>query len=115
MAKFLQVAPSFAARDVAALVAFYGRAMELMPIYQSPEYAVLARDGVELHIYPQRDGAVAGNNSAYFYVSGVDEIFERVKAEAKVIHAIGDKPYGLRDFLFEDPEGNKVGVAQSLG
>jgi len=114
MPKFNQVAPAFAARDFEGLVAFYRDVLGFEVGYKTGVYAVLARDGVQLHIYPERDGAVGGNNSAYFFVDGVDEIYEAVRERANIIHPISDQDYGLRDFLIADPEGNKIGIAQRL-
>lgn len=54
--------PAFAARDFS----FYRGVLGLDVAYKTGVYAVLARDGVQLHIYPERDGAVGGNNSACF-------------------------------------------------
>jgi predicted enzyme related to lactoylglutathione lyase len=55
---------------------------------------------------------VAGQGSAYFFAQEVDAIYESCSQKAKVIDPIGDRDYGLRDFLIEDPEGNRVGIAQ---
>ncbi|MCG3184219.1 MAG: Bleomycin resistance protein [Planctomycetes bacterium] len=112
MPRFNQVAPAFAARDFEGLVAFYCDVLGFEVDYKTGVYAVLARDGVQLHIYPERDGMLGGNNSAYFFVDGVDEIYEAVRERASIIHPISDQDYGLRDFLMADPEGNKIGIAQ---
>lgn len=114
MPTFKQVAPAFAAKDFDGLVKFYVDVLGFTPTYKTPVYAVLVRDEVMLQFYPERDGMVGGNNSAYFFVEGVDEIFEGVKDHASIIHPISDQEYGLRDFLMADPEGNKIGIAQRL-
>jgi uncharacterized glyoxalase superfamily protein PhnB len=110
--KFLQVAPAFAAKDFEGLVSFYCDVLGFQPRFKTPVYAVLGRDEVQLHLYPQREGKVAGQGNAYFFVQEVDAIYESCSQKAKVIDPIGDRDYGLRDFLIEDPEGNRVGIAQ---
>jgi catechol 2,3-dioxygenase-like lactoylglutathione lyase family enzyme len=112
MPSFNQVAPAFAARDFEGMVAFYCDVLGFEVGYKTGVYAALARDGVQLHIYPERDGTVGGNNSAYFFVDGVDAIYEAVRERATIIHPISDQDYGLRDFLMADPEGNMIGIAQ---
>lgn len=112
--KFNQVAPAFAARDYEALVEFYVDLMGFEASYKTGVYAVLNRDGVMLHLYPERDGKVGGHNSAYFFIDGVDAFYEAVKDKVKVVHPIADQEYGLRDFLMQDPEGNNIGVAQRI-
>ena len=112
--RFLQAAPCFAVRDFDALIRFYCEAMAFEARYKTQVYAVLYWDDVQLHIYPQRDGKVAGQGSAYFFVMGVDAVYETCKAGAKIIHPIKNQEYCLRDFLMEDPEGNRVGIAQRV-
>lgn len=114
MPTFKQVAPAFAAKDFDGLVKFYLEVLGFEASYKTEVYAVLVRDDVMLHFYPERDGTVGGNNSAYFFVEGVDEIFDGVKDRATIVHPISDQDYGLRDFLMADPEGNKIGIAQRL-
>lgn len=110
--RFLQAAPAFAARDFDALVRFYCDVLGFQQRFKTPVYAVLGREDAQLHIYPQRDGKVAGQGSAYFFTQGVDAIYEMCKAGAKIIHPIKNQEYGLRDFLMEDPEGNRIGIAE---
>ncbi len=114
MPKFKEVAPAFAARDFAKLATFYEKVLGFKSQYKTENYCVLKRDDISLHIYPQRDDKVGGHNSAYFFVTGVDELFKAVAKKAKIVHPISDQPYGLRDFLMQDPEGNNIGIAQRL-
>ena len=112
--KFNQVAPAFAAKDFEALVKFYADVMGFEVGYKTGVYAVLNRDDVMLHIYPERDGKVGGHNSAYFFINGVDEFYNSIKEHVNIVHPISDQEYGLRDFLMQDPEGNNIGVAQRI-
>ena len=103
MDTFKQVAPAFAAKDFEGLVKFYCDVLGFTAGYKTDVYAVLSRDDVMLHVYPERDGTVGGNNSAYFFVEGVDDIYAQVKERATIVHPISDQEYGLRDFLMADP------------
>lgn len=112
--RLVQIAPAFAVRDMDAMVAFYAKALGFEARYRTDVYAVLQSDDVQLHLYPEREGFQAGQGNAYIFVQGVDAIFEMARTLAKVVHPIADQEYGLRDFLMEDPEGNRVGIAQRL-
>jgi predicted enzyme related to lactoylglutathione lyase len=112
--RFNQVAPAFAAKDYESLVSFYVDVMGFEATYKTDVYAVLNRDGVMLHVYPERDGKVGGHNSAYFFIDGVDAFYASVKDKVRIVHPISDQEYGLRDFLMQDPEGNNIGVAQRI-
>jgi catechol 2,3-dioxygenase-like lactoylglutathione lyase family enzyme len=111
---FNQVAPAFAAKDFDGLVAWYVDVLGFEVRYQTGVYAVLGRDDVTLHIYPERDGKVGGHNSAYFFITGVNEFYDSIKSKVNVVHPISDQDYGLRDFLMRDPEGNNIGVAERV-
>jgi predicted enzyme related to lactoylglutathione lyase len=112
--RLMQIAPAFAVRDLDAMVEFYGNALGFEARYKSGVYAVLSSDDVQLHLYPERDGFKAGQSSAYIFVQNVDAVYEKASKLAKVVHPIADQEYGLRDFLMEDPEGNRIGIAQRL-
>lgn len=114
MTTLLEIAPAFAVRDLDAMCEFYGKLLGLSPTYQTEVYAVLRNGPVQLHLYPQRDGMKAGQGSAYVFVEGVDEVHARARQLATVVHPLKDQAYGLRDFLMQDPEGNRVGIAQRL-
>lgn len=112
--KLLQIAPAFAVRDMDAMIEFFGKALGFEARYRTEVYAVLQSGDVQLHLYPEREGFQAGQGNAYIFVQGVDAIFEMARASAKVVHPIANKEYGLRDFLMQDPEGNRIGVAERL-
>ncbi|MEV0409165.1 VOC family protein [Actinoallomurus sp. NPDC050550] len=42
----------------------------------------------------------------------LDDVFERVQAEAEVVQEPTDQPYGVRDCAFRDPAGNLVRIQQ---
>jgi catechol 2,3-dioxygenase-like lactoylglutathione lyase family enzyme len=103
-------APAFAVASMDRMLAFYGK-LGFEPVYHTDVYAVLQRDGVQLHLYPEREKFRAGQGNGYLYVMGVDEIYEQWRPVVSIIHPLANKEYGLRDFLMEDPEGNRIGVA----
>ncbi len=110
------VAPAFACKDFEAMIKFYEIAMGFGVVYKSAVYCVLTHGGVSIHLYPERDGFKGGQSSAYLYVSDVDAAYESLKniPDVKVIHHIDDQQYGLRDFLIEDSEGNRIGISQPM-
>lgn len=105
--------PALMVRDVDAMVAFYCDLLGFeVAFVNEGVYAVLRRGDVELHIGCDLDYSPGGHGSAYLFVENVDALYERATTRAKIVHAIKDQSYGLRDFLMEDPEGNRIGMAQ---
>ena len=119
------VDPVFVVSDVEASVRWYhdvfgfqsrrpGQPPDLAPL----RHAVIARDDVRIHLL-RRDVAPHGLDSpvqALFRLDeGLDELFERVKKRGiSVIHAPADQPWGHRDFMVADPDGNLVWLAMPL-
>jgi uncharacterized glyoxalase superfamily protein PhnB len=79
-----------------------------------PVYAVLCRDTLSIHLL-RKDEAPHGLTApvqAQFWIEGdLDDLFQRVKGlGAKVIDQPGERPWGHRDFMVADPDGNLVWV-----
>ena len=110
-----------AARDVADSVRFYERLgfeLDFLDVPAAPRYAVVHRDGCELHLQwqdvPRGDG-FPDRPTYRFLVDDVDALFRelhaagvapdsRVPASPWVSPA--DTPWGTREFHLRDPAGN---------
>jgi uncharacterized glyoxalase superfamily protein PhnB len=122
--EWTQVVPVYPVADVAAAIDWYFRVFGFEPRLVNPPgdpvpvYAVLRRDGVSLHLL-RRDEAPHGLTApvqAQFWIrSDVDEMFRRAETlEAKVLQRPDDRPWGHRDFMVADPDGNVVWVTMPL-
>lgn len=101
-------------RDVEASIAFYVTRLGFTLVGRDapsrPDYAVVARDGVVLHL--QRNDPAdwgAGDRPMYrFAVRAVENLFDEFK-DRGVFHAdtaLRDTPWGTREFAFYDPDRN---------
>ncbi|MEZ5421462.1 MAG: VOC family protein [Pyrinomonadaceae bacterium] len=53
---------------------------------------------------------------AHCLVENVDEVYEELKGRgAVIIHRIGDKPWGLREFSVKTPDGHRITFGQVIG
>lgn len=112
-ASLLQVQPVLAVRDVAASAHWYVQRLGFTLDFLAPEhpaYAVLRRDGVELHAQ-WSDPADAGPGDRpmlRFLVDDVEALFQEFQP-AGVFHdrtALRDTPWGTREFAFYDADRN---------
>lgn len=119
-----RVSPVYPVADVAAAVEWYARVLGFTPQVVNPPgddvpvYAVLGRDGVSLHLL-QEDEAPHGLRppvQAQFWItSEVDELFRHVEAQgATILQRPDDQPWGHRDFMIADPDGNVVWVTRPV-
>jgi len=113
--------------DIAAACAWYREALGLETHYlhegESPgeitNYAVLARDGVQVHLIldepPPHAQAwtQAGTGYLYLRVRDVQAVYEAVVARGmEPTRGIATEGWGARAFLLTDPSGNSVRVEE---
>lgn len=75
-----------------------------------PEYAILERDSVSIHLMPaSRDRASLGRSSVYVFTADVDALHAELLALGCPIEvAPADFSYGMRETSVRDPDGNRI-------
>ena len=77
-------------------------------------FVILKRDAAELHLILKPDHKGAPVNVAHLMVSDADLAYRLCQQHGlRIIKRIQDKEYGLRAFVFADPDGNRIDVAQA--
>ena len=115
------VAPVLGARDVRLATAYYedklGFTCEdrvFVPGGDEAVYAILNRGGVIIHLQIRRREINANRqeieSNGYFTVTDVDALYaEFLERGAIIVRPPVDAPnYGMRDFIVEDPDGNRL-------
>ncbi len=114
-----RTAPTLPVADVGASCRFYEAALGLEVTFTFEEpatYAVLKKDAAEVHLSRCSDPAPRANPVFHLIVADADWAHGRcVAAGAKVVEALRTAPWGMRTFVFEDPDGHRVDVGQPLG
>ena len=99
--------PTLAVEDVRAAAAFYAEKLGFEPGFtwgEPPSMAGVSLGEVQLFL---RQGTPCPSGCAVFFVVGdADELFEFHRdGGVEVAEAIGDRPWGLRDYTVRDPSG----------
>ena len=109
------LAPELQVSDLDRSIDFYRRAFGFEVSWcvgDPPELACLCRDNAEFTLR-----LVAQPAPIHFYltVAGVDESFvTALAAGARELVPLEDRWYGMRDGRVADPDGNQIGLGQSL-
>jgi uncharacterized glyoxalase superfamily protein PhnB len=111
--KLNSVTPILQVADLRRALDFYRDVMGFRTgwiVGEPPWLASVCRDALEFHLY-RVDQPVP--SQVYLNVTGVDEYFAEIsRAGAKVIYALEDRQYGMRDGRIADPDGNHIGIGQ---
>ena len=118
-ARLLTAQPQLFTTDLARAVAYYRERLGFTVVFlhgEPPFYGQIVRDGARLNLrhvdaMPFVDGIRAREHllSAYVPVRAIDALLaEFLAAGAQFHQALTTQPWGLRDFVIRDPDGNLV-------
>ncbi|WP_434053263.1 MAG: VOC family protein [Roseibium sp.] len=78
-------------------------------------FMILQKDDAELHLTLQKTHKAATFNVAHMLVSDAAETYRMCQAHGlRIIKSLQDKDYGLRAFVFTDPDGNRIDVGEII-
>jgi catechol 2,3-dioxygenase-like lactoylglutathione lyase family enzyme len=110
MTRVTATIPILPARDIAEAVAFYGRLGFRLMGDAWPEYALVRRDGHQIHFWLCKDRALAERTACYLHSPDVDALHAELAAAG--VEAAGgrigppeDRFWGMREFYVTDPSG----------
>ncbi len=117
--RFGRLAAGVPVRDILAARAFYSDVLGFKTVFENGDpvgFMILEKDAAELHLNLRRDHRSSTLNVAHLIVDDVDALHAIcVAAGVRIIKSLADKDYGLRAFVFADPDGNRIDVGQRIG
>jgi PhnB protein len=113
--KIEKLSPELQVSDLDRSIDFYRRAFGFEVSWcvgEPPELACLCRDNAEFTL---RVVAAPTPIHLYLTVAGVDASYATALSEgARELVPLEDRWYGMRDGRVADPDGNQIGLGQSL-
>jgi predicted enzyme related to lactoylglutathione lyase len=113
-----RISPMLAVADIEETILFYRNVLGFAPTMQSPEYAIVERDGQSIHFQKAASEevmkCVRGHTEIYIEVSGIQSLWDHVKAFGNQykIRELFDREYGMTEFHINDPNGCLVFVGE---
>jgi catechol 2,3-dioxygenase-like lactoylglutathione lyase family enzyme len=113
-----RISPMLAAANMKDTVAFYQDVLGFTPVTQSPEYAIMQRDGQTVHFMKAASEevmqCVRGHAEIYIEVSGIHSLWEHVKTfkNRHRVRDLFDREYGMTEFHITDPNDCLVFVGE---
>ena len=116
--RFVAAAPALPVSDERRAVAFYAEALGFVELLDldGAGLGIVERDAVQLSLWaadgsaPGAEEYLAGTASCRIEVVGVEALHARC-SDLGVVHphgALGDRPWGTREFAILDPDGNQI-------
>jgi catechol 2,3-dioxygenase-like lactoylglutathione lyase family enzyme len=116
---FGRAAPGVFVRDLEKARAFYCDVLGFTKTFENGDpvgFMILEKDRAELHLSLVKDHKASTTNVAHLIVDDVDALHAICEASGtRIIKSLADKDYGLRAFVFADPDGNRIDVGQVIG
>lgn len=115
---FGRTAPTVCVSDMDRALKFYLDVLGMAKTFENGSpvgFVILARGKAEIHLSlaPGHKGTTA--NVLHLIVEDATTLHDHLEAKgARIIKGLRDQDYGLRDFIFADPDGNRIDVGQSL-
>lgn len=116
--RFGRIAAMLPVKDIEKAHDFYVKILGFRKIFENGSpvgFMILKRDQAELHLTLQKGHKAAAFNVIHMMVDDVDALFAICQGQnLRIIKALQNKDYGLRAFVFEDPDGNRIDVGQPI-
>lgn len=116
--RFGRVAAMLPVKNMEKAYAFYAGVLGFRKTFENGSpvgFMILQRDNAELHLTLQPDYKAAPFNIAHMMVGDVDRMHALCQAHGlRIIKRLQNKDYGLRAFVFADPDGNRIDVGQPI-
>lgn len=117
-ARYGRMAPTIAVSDIPKALEFYCSVLGFSKVFENGDpvgFVILEKDAAELHLTLERGHQGGTANVAHLMVEDASLLYAHLQQHsARIIKAIRDADYGLRGFVFADPDGNRIDVGQEL-
>jgi uncharacterized glyoxalase superfamily protein PhnB len=107
----------FRVSNLDSALEFYATTLGFTEKFRFGDYAGVCRSNVQLHLLGPSvpNGRQIGEGAIYIFSADVNACFEEIVAQGgRPAGEPEDRPYGLRDFLVTDPDGNALTFGQRL-
>lgn len=98
--------PVLASMNLDESVAFYTERLGFIRAGQYDDYAMVMRDGAEIHFWLCSNPTVAENTSCYVRVASTQKLYEEFVQKGLAVDAPAVRPWGMKELYVIDPHGN---------
>jgi catechol 2,3-dioxygenase-like lactoylglutathione lyase family enzyme len=115
---FGRIAAAVPVSDISRALGFYQDILGMSVTFTNGSpvgFVILERDAAELHLTLVRDHRGGTHNVAHLMLADAAGLHDHLVAhQVRIVKGLRDADYGLRGFVFADPDGNRIDVGQRL-
>ena len=115
---FGRVAPMLSVTDLARALQFYCGVLGFEKVFDTGDpvgFVILEKEAAELHLNLYRPHRATAQNVAHLMVADASALYDHLVAQrAPIVKALRDADFGLRCFVFADPDGHRIDVGQQF-
>ncbi|MCU1787473.1 VOC family protein [Pectobacterium polaris] len=116
--RFGRIATVLPVKNILVSQEFYINGLNFKKVFENGDpvgFVILKREDAELHLTHQPQHKAASYPIAHLLVDDANALFTLCQEiGAKIVKGVQDKDYGIRAFVFADPDGNRIDVGQIL-
>lgn len=116
--RFGRMAPTVSVADMPRALRFYTELLGFQKVFENGSpvgFVILERGSAELHLSLLKSHKATVQNVAHLMVDDAGALYEHLSAHrVYIVKALRDADFGLRCFVFADPDGNRIDVGQDL-
>src|SRR5262245_4121286 len=115
MPRLSRVAPELPVSDMAEAIQYYEKKLGFRLVMEMPDYAVVERDDVALHLFHNHAGT-SSPVGIHIFTYQLDELEAELQRNGVMLsQPIMQKPWGNRDFRVSDQSGNELKFTEPAG
>ena len=116
--QFGRMAPTVTVSNMATAIKFYTTVLGFEKTFENGSpvgFAILEKDKAELHLSVSPSHRGTTQNVAHLIVGDASALYAICERNhVRIIKGLRDADYGLRGFVFADPDGNRIDVGQPI-
>jgi catechol 2,3-dioxygenase-like lactoylglutathione lyase family enzyme len=116
--KFGRSAPTIPVTDIQKSINFYSEVLGMTKVFENGNpvvFAILVRGEAEFHLTQVKNYKANDRNLAHLMVEDATTLHDHLRKHGvQIVKGLQTADYGLRQFVFVDPDGNRIDVGQDI-
>ncbi len=116
--KFGRTAPGVPVTDMNRSIKFYSEILGMEKVFENGNpvgFAIMMKESAEIHLTLSKTHKATDRNLVHLMVDDAQALHDHLeKHKVRIIKGLRDADYGLKQFVFADPDGNRIDVGQDL-